>query len=278
MILDSVKADVCSQLDQQGALGIQVTALNDVPENGPTNRGLWNQINDVTAVFVDIKGSTQLNAYSEPDIAARIYTYFVRTAAVMFDRFSARYVDIQGDGVFGLFSGSGSMFNAAASAITIRTFLNHDVARRIRKECKTDWKLTVGVGVDRGTLLVRRLGLRDLKQNEVWAGKPVNTAAKLSSIADLNNIVVSDRVFKIFEQSSKLRQRVLLWSCGCQNGLPGLGLNAAIGKTTYLWTDALAPSYLGLDFDTIFKLETEWCSIHGSEFCEALITGKVPPR
>ena len=38
--------------------------------------------------------------------------------AVIMDRFSAGYVDIQGDGIFGLFSGPSSEFQAMACAIT----------------------------------------------------------------------------------------------------------------------------------------------------------------
>ena len=57
MILDDVVATVSSQLDAQAELGIQVTRLNEVPEVGPTNAGVWFQIPQVTAVFADLKGS-----------------------------------------------------------------------------------------------------------------------------------------------------------------------------------------------------------------------------
>ena len=108
-MLDSIYSDVSKQVDDQRALGVQITRVSDVPEYGPTNRGLWNEIPNVTAVFVDIKNSTGLNS-SDNYLrdAARTYTYFVRATVVIFERFSARYVDIQGDGVFGLFSPTNS--------------------------------------------------------------------------------------------------------------------------------------------------------------------------
>jgi hypothetical protein len=46
------------------------------------------------------------------------------------------------------------------------------------KDCHTKHALKTGIGMDYGTLLVRRLGLRGTRQNEVWAGKPANMAAK----------------------------------------------------------------------------------------------------
>ncbi len=120
-MLDEVVADVSSQLDALAQLGVQIRREDEVPEVGPTNGGLWYQVPGVTAVFADLKGSTNLNANDGPQAAAYAYTYFIRAMSVIMDRFSAGYVDIQGDGIFGLFSGPSSEFQAMACAITMRT-------------------------------------------------------------------------------------------------------------------------------------------------------------
>ncbi len=277
MILDEVLADIQVQLNQQAELGIRVRQESDVPEVGPANSGVWFQIPQVTAVFADMKGSTELTSAVSPRVAARAYTYFIRGMAVILERFSARYVDIQGDGIFGLFSGKGSAFYAASCAITMRTQVERDISVRFNRETSSDWELRVGVGIDQGRLLVRRLGLRGTKQNEVWAGKPVNIAAKLSSLADPNQIAVSERVFNFYENASKLRQRALIWSCGCDGYTrQGLGFDDEIGTTTNLWEATPAPDDLGLDFDTVHRLKSAWCKTHGPEFCEAVVTGKRP--
>ena len=278
LILDEIAAEVSTQLDEQARLGVQITRQSEVPEKGPSNRGLWYQIPDVTAVFADLKCSTELNAEYSPRTAAFAYTYFIRAMTVIMDRFIAKYVDIHGDGIFGLFSGKGSAFLAAASAITMRTQVEREVAVRFDKDVSADWKLTAGIGIDRGTLLVRRLGLRGTKQNEVWAGKPVNVAAKLSSQADPSQIVVPDRVFDLYEAASKLRRRALIWSCGCDGNGQGRGLDVPIGETRYLWDKEPTLEGLGLDFDSLFRLGSQWCVRHGAEFCEAIATGERPPR
>ena len=236
MILQDVRADLTAQLDDQTKLSVQITHKKEVPEQGPANKGLWFQIPNVTAVFIDLKGSTKLSAESSPDEAAWAYTYFVRAMALILERFAAKYIDIHGDGVFGLFSGPKSGFYAVAGAITARTQIERDVANRFEEITSTDWELTAGIGIDRGTLLVRRLGLRGAKENEVWAGKPVNMAAKLSSASESNQVVVSDRVYSLYEGASQLRQRALLWSCGCNGDGCGDGLDAPIGETNELWT------------------------------------------
>lgn len=278
MDLREVESAVSSQLDDQAELGIQITRVNEVPQEGPTNKGVWFQIPEVTAVFADLKASTELSASARPQTAAYAYTYFIRAMSVVLERFDAKYIDIQGDAIFGLFSGPSSSFIAAACAITMKTVVERDVSIRFGKDTDTDWKLTAGIGIDRGMLLVRRLGLRGTKQNEVWAGKPVNVAAKLSSLADSDQVVVSERVFSTYENASQLRQRALIWSCGCENGDLGEGLDIAIGHTTCLWEREPAPSDSGLDFEDIHRLGSKWCKTHGPEFCETIVTGKRPQR
>ena len=276
--LNDVVTDVSRQLEAQAKLGVQITWRNDVPETGPTNKGQWYQIAKVTAVFADLKNSTELSTESSPRPAAYAYTYFIRAMALILERFGADYIDIQGDGIFGLFSGDrNSIFEAAAAAVTMRTVVEREVVKRFEEDTTVDWKLCAGIGMDCGTLLVRRLGLwGTTKQNEVWAGASVNVAAKLSSLAGSNQVVVSERIFTQFNKAAKLRRRALLWSCGCNGDGQGAGFDADEGETSCLWEEAERPDGLGLNFDRIFTLKSKWCDTHGAEFCEAIVTGKRP--
>ncbi len=276
MILNAVTTSVTAQLNDQAELGVHIVEKAQVPEAGPANGGVWWRIPNVTAVFADLKGSTALSTSGHRADAAIAYTYFIRAMAVIFDGFSAGYVDIQGDGIFGLFSGRRSEFLAAACAITMRTQVERAVAVRFKKDASIQWDLTAGIGVDRGTLLVRQLGLRGTKQNEVWAGKPVNVAAKLSSVAGPNQVVVSDRVFAGYEGASKPRQRALIWSCGCSDGTRGAHSSASADQPPSLWAKQAAPKNLGLDFGSIYGRKAGWCKRHGTEFCEAIVAGKNP--
>ena len=276
MRLEEVTNDVSSQLEDQIRLGVSVEQHRDVPETGPANRGVWWGIPQVTAVFADLKGSTKMSATESRADAAVAYTLFIRAMAVILERFEAKYIDIQGDGIFGLLSGPGSRFLAAACAITMRTEVQRTVDKGFQRYTSADSDIAVGIGVDEGTLLVRRLGLRGTKQNEVWVGKPVNMAAKLSSEAEPNQVVVSERVYNSYERASLIRRRALLWSCGCEKGRLGPGLELRKGLTSHLWRRSPAPANLGLDFSDMHRLNSPWCAIHGPEFCEAIITGKRP--
>ena len=68
--------------------------------------------------------------------------------------------------------------------------------------------------------LVRKLGLKIVdgradRQNEVWAGKPINMAAKLARLSRGGIILVSDRFHE------QLTGERALMSCGCVGGEPG---------------------------------------------------------
>ena len=167
MILDEIAAAVHAQLDQQAASGVRVVEQDDVPDTGPVRGGVWLQVPEATAVFVDLKGSTGLNSRFGAETAAHAYTYFNRAMAVILNGFQARYVDVQGDGLFGLFSGKGSRFLAAPCAITMKTQVATVIAEHFRRDVHADWELRAGIGVDRGKLLVRQLGLRGTGMNEV---------------------------------------------------------------------------------------------------------------
>ena len=215
MILDEVKSAVSAQLKDQAKLGVKTITLDDVPETGPVSAGVWFRIPGVTVVFADLNRSTNLNSSGGSKAATVALTYFQRAMSVTLQKFSAKYVQVQGDGVFGLFSGKGSKFYAAACAITMRTLVEDEVSHQFRKDASSNWQLTAGIGMDHGTVLVRQLGLRGMGLNEVWADEPVSVSAKLSSLADTNQIVVSDRLFNRFKQFSPVRRQALLTSCGC---------------------------------------------------------------
>ena len=174
LLLDKIAADVSSQLDAQAKLGVKITRQTEVPGTGPANRGVWFQIRNVTAVFADMKRSTELNANAGAQQAAVAYTYFIRAMTVILDRFGAGYIDVQGDGIFGLFGGPNSHFNAAACAITMRTQVEREVDARFRKATSGNRKLRAGIGMDRGTLLVRRLGLSITVALELRASERVS--------------------------------------------------------------------------------------------------------
>jgi class 3 adenylate cyclase len=230
-------------------------AIPDTPEIPIEDPKLWFRIPDVTCVFVDMLGSTRLSAEAHDRDTAGAYQLFTGTAVRLFAEFESPYIDVRGDGVFALFD-SNQCYRALAAAVTFKTFAREEFVRRIKDATGVD--VGCHIGIDRKTVLVRKIGFkryrnRSDRQNEVWAGKPVNMAAKLAASTKDNELRVSDRFY------SKIPNDLARYSCGC----PG-------GSKQPLW------SRVGLDddrfdFDTAYSLVSNWCDRHGTEYCEKML-------
>lgn len=221
-------------------------------ENIPTEQSVrWIQIPDVICVFVDMKNSTKLSASKHARTTAKIYTLFTGTAVRIFKAFNASYIDIKGDGVFALFNYD-QVHTALASAVTFKTFVQ-DVFLKKVNEIDTG----VHIGIHQSTLLVSKIGLkknkdRDDMHNEVWAGKSVNMAAKLASLAKNNEIYVSNDFYR------KIKSKEALYCCRCS-------------PANLLWEEQDVSSDDRFSFNKINVLKSLWCKNHGAEYLQKII-------
>lgn len=236
-----------------------IQVMNAIPDTlviPIENPNHWLKIPDVICVFVDMKSSTKLSATTHDKSTAGAYQLFTGTAVRLFNEFDAPYIDVRGDGVFALFNRN-QPYRALAAAVTFKTFAHTEFAPRIQGKTK----VPVGshLGIDQRTVLVRKLGLkrhngRTDRQNEVWAGKPVNMASKLASISNDNELLVSERFFK------NIRHECVRKTCGCP-----------VGEKADLWTEIDVAEDERFDFEKAYRLGSNWCEIHGKEYCEEIL-------
>ena len=229
----------------------------DIPIENPT---AWLMIRDVICVFVDMKGSTQFSASKQNKTTAKAYQLFTGTAVRLFDEFEAPYIDVRGDGVLALFN-SDQVYRSLAAAVTFRTFACEVFESEIKKY--KDPPPGAHIGIDMKTLLVRKIGLkkrngRSDRQNEVWAGRPVNMAAKLASRADKGELLASDRYF------AQLKSDLVLKSCGCRNGKPS-------DDKADLWEEIDLSEDEVFDFAKAYRFKSIWCDVHGEEYCSQIL-------
>lgn len=237
--------------------GEEIETKEQIPsgDNIPLEVNKWLRIDDVVCVFIDMKNSTQLSAQKQDKFTAGVYQYFTDTAVKILNHFDASYIDVKGDGAFGLFEKS-KIYHAFCAAMTFKTFSVNVLGSDIKLE--DNKKVSCHIGMDMKTVLVKRLGLRKVegktsKQNEVWAGKPVNMASKLASLGGENEIIASERVFDVFLSDGS---DLILKSCGCPNG-----------EKKKFWNriDLDDPKF---DFTKAYKIDTSgWCKTHGKEYC-----------
>jgi class 3 adenylate cyclase len=231
----------------------EIPDTKEIPIDDP---GAWLKLKDLICVFVDMKGSTQLSAVKHDASTAGAYQLFTGTAVRLFSAFECPYIDVRGDGVFGLFNRSQS-YRALAAAVTFKTFAREVFAPKLQKN--TNIAIGAHIGIDRKTVLVRKVGLkrydgRSDRQNEVWAGKPVNMASKLAAMGDVDKLLVSDRYYETIPDEHARK------SCGCPRG-----------TKEDLWSKIDLSQDGKFDFSTAYRLDSVWCSMHGRAFCETLL-------
>ena len=244
---------------------VSITQHNSIPDTTKIpieNKNHWLRIPDVICCFVDMEGSTKLSASIYSKSTASCYRYFTQTAIRIFAEFEAPYIDVKGDGVFALFDRD-KVYTALAATVTFKTFVFDYFTPRLEKKHKL--KIGGHFGIDQKTLLVRKLGYKRYKdrtdrQNEVWAGKPVNMAAKLASLSTNNRLWVSDRYF------NNLKDRKARYSCACK---------CEEEQGVYLWREEDLENDSKFDFNKAYSLGSNWCTIHGKSFCRDLLKLEV---
>lgn len=263
--LTALLADLSARTKQKFASMPKVVIKDDSFDVSalPIDKAEWHRLTDVVAVVADLKSSTQLDERRKPQSTASIYDAGVGGIVRVFRDLGADFVDIQGDGGFGLFWGATRYERAICAAITIRTF-SHDFTTQLDSKWPDAPSTGFKVGVASGGVLAKRVGLpRHLEfQEPVWAGKPVNYAAKTAQQTVPRELVVAASVWDVIEKNDYLR-----YSCGCVGGTPDQGVTA-------LWEECTIEKLPDLERYG-HKVESIWCENHGEDFCRDILLGKT---
>lgn len=233
-------------------------SLDDIPGQGSSR---WLKIPNIVAVFFDLKSSTRLGTGRHDTSTARLYKSAVESSVAILREFDGQFIDIQGDGGFGLYWGDQSYERALCAAVTIRTFSAEMVRQFEGKYSTGDFPETgFKVGIACGRTLVKRLGTpRNVDEQEaVWAGHPVNYAAKAAQSADRHEVVITGSVWDHFEKNDYVS-----FSCGC-SGEPSDGI----------WKDHTIANVAGGE-QYGRRLTVPWCENCGPAFCDAIRNGRT---
>ncbi len=259
-LLEEVKARTAAKFEQMP----KVENKSDLDlAKLPVGANTWHHLDDLVAVFFDLKSSTNLEKGRKPASTASIYDAGVGGVVKILDSFDANFVDIQGDGGFGLFWGEGRYERAICAGITVRTF-GSDFTLQLNKKWPTAPSTGFKVGVASGPILVKKVGLPkhlDL-QEPVWAGRPVNYAAKAAQQTDPEHLLVTGSVWDRIASND-----FLAFSCGCGGG-------GSVSTPSLLWDERTLEK---IPDEERFgqALRSGWCTYHGEDFCNAVLRGET---
>jgi class 3 adenylate cyclase len=216
----------------------------------------WLRIKNVVVVSADLKSSTALSFGKYAQTSARLYEAATGSAVRLMSKFDPQFMDIQGDGIFGLFHGERAFERALCAGITLKSFSIRSLEPMI-EELFADGFPDTGfkVGMSAGILVAKKVGVRGTNE-PVWAGKPVNYAVKCAGKADRHQLIATANVYEKFVGNDYVTH-----SCGCPDSLP-----------QPLWVDVQVDK-LG-KHSQCKLLPVGWCAKHGDEFCSAILDGK----
>lgn len=152
---------------------------------------------NVTALFIDIVGSSDMTDSSKRPTLAKIYRSFISEAtAILNDTgIKCKEISINGDCVWGVFDTPSkadvdAVFDTAARLNSMIKILNY----KLRKKGYTE--ISVGIGIDDGRALMVKAGYSGSGLNDViWMGDVVNSACHIANKAGRNGrkpVVVTD--------------------------------------------------------------------------------------
>lgn len=142
---------------------------------------------NVTALFIDIVGSSDMTDEHLRPTLAKIYRSFIsECVAIMNSEEICKEISINGDCVWGVFetpkkSDVDTVISISAKLYSMIKILNYKLKKKSYKE------ISVGIGIDDGRALMIQAGYSGSSINEViWMGDVVNSACHLANRAGRN--------------------------------------------------------------------------------------------
>jgi class 3 adenylate cyclase len=228
----------------------------------PVAKRQWARVDEIVAIVADLKDSTKLGTGKQRAAStASIYEAAIRPIAQIFLDFEADDIDIQGDCAIGIFWGDDRIERAFCAGVTIKTFSERHLQPQLEQRWDDLPETGFKLGMAASRILVKKVGVpgKPEYQEEVWAGKAVNYAAKAAQCSDRNEMWVTGSVWDRLEPND-----YITYSCGCG------------GSSDSIWDEAEIDRLPDGEEDRYGrKLTSMWCTIHGSEFCDAILDGKT---
>lgn len=192
----------------------EIDSIEKIREEAYLEKPTWlGGDTEFVCLFIDLDDSSKMSFRKHPKTMAKIYDYFTQNLIDVMsqDPMKAAYIDIKGDGAFGIYEGQDATFKALAAAVTFKTFFEKYISPKFSTDGTV---LNCKLAIHKDKILVRKIGRRGDNNNEVWAGRVVNNAAKLASLQkeirqqvekyNLFNttplLIVSDKVYEILLQ------------------------------------------------------------------------------
>jgi class 3 adenylate cyclase/predicted ATPase len=154
----------------------------------------------ITALFADIKGSTDLIADLDPEEARAIIDPTLQLMMDAVHRYEGYVAQALGDGIFALFGAPIAHEDHPQRALYAALLMQEESRKRaeqLRREKGIN--LQIRVGVNTGEVVLRSIRTDDLHTDYVPVGHSTHLASRMESLATPGSILVSEQTYKLTE-------------------------------------------------------------------------------
>src|SRR5262245_47717456 len=154
----------------------------------------------ITALFADIKGSTDLIHDLDPEEARAILDPVLQLMMAAVHRYEGYVVQSMGDGIFALFGAPIAHEDHPQRALYAALLMPEESrkqAERLRREQGINLQLRVGLNT--GEVVLRSIRKDDLHTDYTPVGHSIHLAARMENLATPGSILVSAYTYKLAE-------------------------------------------------------------------------------
>jgi class 3 adenylate cyclase len=160
----------------------------------------------VTALFADIKGSTELMEDLDPEDARRVIDPALKLMIDAAHRYDGYVVQFTGDGIFALFGAPVAHEDHPQRALHAARRMQEELKRYANKlRERGQPPLSVRVGVNSGEVVIRSIQTGDAQTEYTPIGHSISLASRLQALAAPGSVVIGESVQKFVEGYFKLR-------------------------------------------------------------------------
>jgi class 3 adenylate cyclase/tetratricopeptide (TPR) repeat protein len=153
----------------------------------------------VTVLFADIKGSTELVRDLDPEDADQAMTPAVQAMMDAVHRFEGTVNRVQGDGIMAMFGAPIAHEDHALRACYASLEMQRAIAKLgMKRDLEVEPEVRVRVGLHSGEVLVRSIG-NDLSMNYDAVGLTAHLAARMEQTASVGNILMTGDTLRLVE-------------------------------------------------------------------------------
>ena len=200
-LTDGPEAAVASSSPQGSAPNIRVTA--EQPDASTVIEG---ERKTVTALFADVKGSTELMEELDPEAARAIIDPALKLMIDAAHRYDGYVVQSTGDGIFALFGAPVAHEDHPQRALYAALRLQEEL-KRYSARLREDGNLPIEgrIGVNTGEVVVRSITTGEGQTEYTPIGHTTNLASRMQALASTGSIAISEQTRKFVEGYFQLK-------------------------------------------------------------------------